>query len=137
MLEGHFETVSSIVLTSNNFLISGSEVKTLQIWNLHERRLVSILKGHTHSVNAIAVLHNNKSIISGSSDKAVRGVWEFKPPFSNTILRGHECQVMNVVVTVDDLYAYTSCAFDIKIWSLETLTQHMSFSHSSYGGPVH
>ena len=129
LLEGHIDIVSSIVLTSNNFLISGSKDKTIQIWNLHERRLESILKGHTDSVNAVAVTHNNKSIISGSSDNTVR-VWQFKPPFSHSILHGHYSKVMNVVVTADDLYAYTSCAFYIKAWHLETLTQHMSFTNS-------
>ena len=128
VLEGHFDVVSSLVLTSNNFLISGSKDKTIQIWNLHERRLESILKGHTDCVNAVAVPHNNKSIISGSSDKTVR-VWQFKPPFSHSILKGHNSKVMNVVVTADDLFAYTSCALCIKIWNLETLTQHMSFSN--------
>ena len=124
-LEGHLDEISSIALTSTNYLISCSKDKSIQIWNLPQRRLESILTGHTDSVNAVAVLHSNKYIISGSSDKTVR-VWEFKPPFSHSILNGHIRKVMNVVVTADDLYVCSSCDTYLKIWDLRTLTEHLS-----------
>ena len=38
-LEGRLDIVSSLVLISDNFVISGSNDKTIKIWNLHERRL--------------------------------------------------------------------------------------------------
>ena len=65
-LEGHTETLTSLALTSDDkYIISGSEDKTVRIWNRSEKRQEAVLKGHTDYVLTVAVTSDNKYIISG------------------------------------------------------------------------
>ena len=54
------------------YLISGSDDKTIRIWNLVNKSQEAILEGYTHSVKCLAISYDNAFIVSGSNDKIVR-----------------------------------------------------------------
>ena len=75
IFRGHFSYVNSVAITSDHkYIISGSDDKTVRIWNLVENKQEAVLEGHTDSVYSVAVTSDNKYIISGSDDETVR-VW--------------------------------------------------------------
>lgn len=48
---------------------------TIKVWELESGALVRTLKGHTASVNAVAITPDDKTLVSGSSDSMIK-VWE-------------------------------------------------------------
>ncbi len=61
--------VQSIALTKDgDRLVTGSRDKTLKVWDVNSRKLVFTLKGHTHSVEGIALSPDGRTIASVSND---------------------------------------------------------------------
>jgi WD domain, G-beta repeat. len=68
-LQGHTSMILSLAVTSDNkYIVSGSDDKTIRIWNLFQKNTRTIFEGHLGSVNSVTVTSNNKHIVSGSSD---------------------------------------------------------------------
>ncbi|MDB9537380.1 hypothetical protein PN451_16350, partial [Dolichospermum planctonicum CS-1226] len=89
-LKGHSYSVNAIAVTPDGkTVISGSWDKTIKIWDItqqktgffgfiYERirsRLKFTLKGHSYSVNAIALTPDGKTVISVSSDHTIK-IWD-------------------------------------------------------------
>ena len=67
----------SIAITSNNYIISASEDKTIKIWNLLNRKILhSFENAHKKSVISLALIYDtsNNYIISGSKDTTIK-IW--------------------------------------------------------------
>jgi len=66
-LEGHTYTVDSIAISSDNSkIVSGSEDKTIKVWDLNTGRLLNTLEGFSSRINSVAITSDNSKIISGS-----------------------------------------------------------------------
>lgn len=57
------------------YLVSGSTDGTVRVWDVGTLRLVTSLRGHTASVNDVAVMPDGVRAVSGSSDGTVR-IWD-------------------------------------------------------------
>jgi len=53
-------------------IATGSQDKTIRIWNPNDGKLIKELKGHGDIVSAVAFSPDNKILASGSADKTVR-----------------------------------------------------------------
>ena len=74
-LEGHSDGVNTVAVTSDGrFAVSGSEDKTLRLWELATGKSVQIFEGHTGSVTAVAVTPDGRFAVSGSEDKKASAV---------------------------------------------------------------
>ena len=72
-MKGHTNYVRTVAVTRDNkYIISGSEDKTIRIWNLLEKRQETVLQGHLNGVDSVAVTSDNKYIVSGSFDNTIR-----------------------------------------------------------------
>ena len=86
-LLGHKDCICQLVITSDNkHLNSGSDDKTVRIWNLLENKQEIIFKGHTKGILQIAISSDNKYIISSSLDKRIR-IWNLKKRRIRCILK--------------------------------------------------
>jgi WD40 repeat protein len=54
----------------DNLIISGSDDKTIKIWDIDSGKCIKTLEGHTNCVNSVQTINN--LIISGSFDKTIR-----------------------------------------------------------------
>ncbi|MEI6758774.1 MAG: hypothetical protein WCK85_13065, partial [Chlorobium sp.] len=61
----------------NNFLLSGSDDKTLKVWDFKSGNCIHTLSGHSGGVYACAISHDNNFLLSGSDDNTLK-VWDFK-----------------------------------------------------------
>jgi WD40 repeat protein len=70
-LEGHTDRVRSVAYSPDGqHIISGSDDKTIRIWNAETGSAVGKpLEGHTHWVRSVAYSPDGRHIISGSSDR--------------------------------------------------------------------
>ncbi|WP_052754371.1 WD40 repeat domain-containing protein [Calothrix sp. 336/3] len=94
--------------------------------------LVRTLTGHTASVNAVSLSHDDKYIVSGSSDNTIK-VWELVTGKEILTLTGHSDWVNAVSLSHDDKYIVSGSSDNtIKVWELITgkeifaLTGHRS-----------
>jgi WD40 repeat protein len=72
-LNGHTDWVRALTVLQNGDLASGSDDKTIKIWNPIDGTLKRTLTGHTNSVLALTVLQNG-DLASGSSDTTIK-IW--------------------------------------------------------------
>ena len=69
----HEGGVWSVAFASGGILASGSEDKTIRIWNVDTGDLVETLEGHNDRVYQVA-LDSNSWLASASKDKTVK-IW--------------------------------------------------------------
>jgi len=55
-------------------VVSGSDDRTVRIWNVTTGEVEAELKGHTNSVRSVAFSQDGSQVVSGSLDKTVR-IW--------------------------------------------------------------
>ena len=80
--------------------VSGSDDDTINVWDLQNNGLLRSLKGHSLSVNAIAITPDGCHIVSGSEDKTIK-VWDLKDGHLLRSLEEHINRVLTVAVTPD------------------------------------
>ena len=78
---GHDMRISCLCAISNKGLASGSWDKTIKIWNIEDRAIMSTLYGHTGTVNALCKVKEGV-FVSGSYDKSLI-IWSKTPPESS------------------------------------------------------
>ena len=88
-LEGHSNYVSSMFRNHDGSQIaSGSDDKTVKVWNAKTGDLVQTLEGHSDFVRSVCFNHDGSQIASGSNDNTVK-VWNAKTGDLVQTLEGH------------------------------------------------
>lgn len=64
-------------MNDNNFVVSGSDDKTIRIWNLIEKRQEVVLCHHTKPAPSVAITYCDNYIVSGGNDNTLR-LWNLK-----------------------------------------------------------
>jgi guanine nucleotide-binding protein subunit beta-2-like 1 protein len=121
-LNGHSETVSSAVLSSDGqFALSGSWDKTMRLWDLNTGSTVRTFQGHTKDVNSVAFSGDNRQIVSGSRDKSIK-LWNTLAECKYTIAEDmHTDWVSSVVFSPSaKMPLIVSAGWDklVKVWNL-------------------
>ncbi|MDB9356222.1 protein kinase, partial [Nodularia spumigena CS-587/03] len=66
-LTGHSDSVNSLAFSRDGqFLASGSDDKTIKLWNVLTGKDISTLTGHNYSIRSIAFSSDGKILASGS-----------------------------------------------------------------------
>jgi len=74
--EGHTDRVRAVAVSPDGrFIVSGSDDRTVKVWEAESGQLLRSLAGHTGGVNAVAVSPDRRWIISGSDDHTIRA-WD-------------------------------------------------------------
>ncbi len=122
---GHSKKVNCIrvVLKSNTningnpeskYIASGSDDKTIKIWDINSKVCVTTLEGHSAAVKCLEVLSEN-IFASGSADHMIK-LWNLRYEKCIMTLEGHSDWVNYIVKLSDELIV--SCSDDklIKVW---------------------
>lgn len=76
-LTGHTKGVNCIDYSScgeTSYIISGSDDKTIRVWDYHTKQCVQVLSGHTQNVSCL-IYHTNLPIIISSSEDCSVKIW--------------------------------------------------------------
>jgi len=114
-LSGHTSLVRDLnLLNDGNTLLSGSDDKTIRMWDLGESKCLRVFNGHTHSANKI-LLFNANTLVSASDDHTIK-FWNMENGQCVKTLTGHGGWVIYISILPDG--TLLSCGADktIKLW---------------------
>jgi WD40 repeat protein len=120
-LEGHTGGVNAVAVSPDGrFIVSGSDDRTVKVWELESGRLLRSLEGHADRVWAVAVSPDGRFIVSGSDDRTVK-VWELESGRLLRSLEGHTGGVNEVAVSPDGRFIVSGSEDrTVKVWELES-----------------
>ena len=96
VLSGHTGDITSLAFSPDGtFLVSGSEDKTIKLWDIQTGGVVRTFCGHTKAVCSASISADCTTIASGSCDKTVC-LWSVQTGVCYCIINGHSSVVNSV-----------------------------------------
>jgi serine/threonine protein kinase len=132
-LTGHSDTVLSVVYSPDvRYLASGSNDKTIKIWEVATGKQLHTLTGHSSGVLSVVYSPDGRYLASGSWDDTIK-IWEVATGKQLRTLTGHSRAVWSVVYSPDGRYlASGSSDKTIKIWEVATGKELRTLTGHSY-----
>lgn len=120
-LLGHADTVWSVAFSANGqTLASGSEDRTIKLWNLKTGQVNRTLTGHTASVRSVSLSPDGQTLASGSGDNTIK-LWSVQTGEVRQTLEGHSDPVWSVTFDrTGQLLISGSEDQTIKLWNVQT-----------------
>jgi len=131
ILKGHKGEVTTLCeIPSNHYneedtglpvsiLASGSEDKTIKLWDLDREVCIRTLEGHQDGLRCIILLKKRRVLVSCSSDPTIR-FWTTNNSTSMKIIPAHRCSIMGVGELIEDeVLVSVSYADGYKLWNME------------------
>ncbi|KAH7907481.1 WD40-repeat-containing domain protein [Hygrophoropsis aurantiaca] len=104
----------------NKMIVSGCQGGLCSTWDVETGQLLRKLRGHSESVNSVAISGDGLFIASGSDDKAVR-VWDAKIGVCiRTYTKGHKKGITAVRFTPDNTRVISACPKYVGSWLLSS-----------------
>jgi hypothetical protein len=132
-LETHSRSVWSVSFSPDGkTLASGSEDKTIKLWDVTTGKEIHTLQGHSSSVWSVSFSPDGKTLASGSDDKTIK-LWDVTTGKEIHTLQGHSSSVWSVSFSPDGkTLASGSEDKTIKLWDITTgKAIHTLQGHSS------
>lgn len=111
-----------------NTLASGSDDKTVRIWNTKRHSKKATLKGHTGWITAIVFSRDGNTLASGDTDSTIR-VWDVKKKKELAVVKGHTNTIVGLTFTNDGKnLASASADGTIRFWTSGTWKEETIFA---------
>ncbi|MEH2159606.1 MAG: hypothetical protein V7K38_00810 [Nostoc sp.] len=137
-LQGHSSSVYSVAFSPDGkTLASGSDDKTIKLWDVTTGREIYTLQGHSSYVHSVAFSPDGKILASGSDDKTIK-LWAMTTGGRIRTIEAHPDSVRSVAFSPDGK-TLASGSFDktIKLWDVITGKQICTIqAHSSWVNSV-
>lgn len=112
---GHEAAILSISVSGDN-LFSGSRDKTIRVWDLYTGENISIIRGHTASINEIKLSPDGRWVVSASDDGSLR-IWNSQTGKPLTLPQSMSFRILSVDVSRDGhLIACSGADGQVHIW---------------------
>ncbi|CAH2572605.1 Vegetative incompatibility protein HET-E-1 [Planktothrix rubescens] len=136
-ITGHSGYVTSVAISPDGqTLVSGSNDKTIKIWQLSTGQELRTLTGHSGWISSLAISPDGQTLVSGSWDKTIK-IWQLSTGQELRTLTGHSAHVGSVAISPDGQTLVSGSGDNtIKIWELSTgrelrtLTGHPGYVNS-------
>jgi len=114
VLSGHTDIVRSLTFSSDGkSLVSGSEDKTVKLWDVQTGGVVKTFSGHTSVIWSVSISADCTKIASGSSDNTIN-LWDIQTGWSYCVIQ-QQAWVCHVCFSPIDPWHLLSIS-DNKIW---------------------
>ena len=126
-LAGHTGPVTACCMSPDGrWIVSGSDDKTLKVWDVETGQEQKTLSGHTGGVNSCCMSPDGRWIVSGSYDKTLK-VWDAETGQEQMTLEGHTNSVTACCMSPNGRWI-VSGSWDetLKVWDAETGQEEMT-----------
>jgi WD40 repeat protein len=105
ILKGHQDRVRSVAYSPDGrLLVSGSNDKTIRLWDLATGKELAAGRGHKRNVYSVAFSRDGRTVASGSGDKSIR-LWDATATgtieSARMVLQGHSWAVNSLAFSDD------------------------------------
>jgi WD40 repeat protein len=136
-LEGHQKSVKSVSFSPDGqTLATGSDDKTIKLWNVATGKEILTLQGHQKSVKSVSFSPDGQTLATGSDDNTIK-LWNVATGKEIRTLQGHQESFYSVSFSPDgQTLASSSDDNTIKLWNVATgkeiltLQGHQNFVRS-------
>ncbi len=132
-LLSHSQPVWATAISANGqVLASGSQDRTIKVWNAATGQLQRTLTGHEDTVRSLAMSADGRTLASGSGDTKIK-LWDLQTGRLKSTFSGHSSPVWAVDLAPDGK-TLISASVDgsINIWNLRTgAAKTIKSAHSS------
>lgn len=120
LFKGHMGVVSTVRFSPDmRHMASGSEDKSVIVWDYAEPKIAARLEGHSELVSTIAWSHDGQRLASGSWDKKVK-VWDRESASEVKELTAHSSEIMSVAFSPDGAQLATAAKDGpILLWTTD------------------
>ena len=101
-------------------VVTGGLDGSVCVWDVDSGETVSVLEGHTSSVESVAVSVDGSRVVTGGLDGSVR-VWDVDSGETVSVLEGHTSSARSVAVSVDGSRVVTG-GWDgsVRVWDVDS-----------------
>ena len=134
VLRGHGVRVDSVSFSpSADRIVTGSDDKTVRIWDAQIGQELAVLRGHRGGVNSVVFSSDGDRIVSGADDNTVR-IWDARSGKQLAELSGHRGDVNCVAFSpCGDRVASASDDGTVRVWDPQVRdTANMLRGHGSF-----
>lgn len=130
------EPVRSVAVTADGSkIVSGSDDRAIEVWDIGINKLLRTLRGHVGPVNTVAVTLDGSKVVSGSWDNTIK-IWNMHTGQLLRTLAGGAGTVYSVAITPDGGKIVVGLWDNaIKIWDINTY--QLSHILTGHTGPVY
>ncbi|MCY7320964.1 MAG: serine/threonine protein kinase [Phormidesmis sp. CAN_BIN36] len=116
--EGLSASVTAVAIAPNRqHIASGSEDKTLRLWDLATGKGVGVLQGHTQFVQSIAFHPHQSVLVSAGRDRLIK-LWDWTAQREICSIAAHSQPINSVTFSPDGQWlASGSADKTVKVWS--------------------
>lgn len=114
-------------------LASGSEDKTVQLWNTQNGAKIATFKGHEGWVTTVALTADGGTVASGDADRVIK-IWDVDTEREHAMLIGHKNTINALAFAPEGASPYSGCLASgsadgtIRFWDPETGRELATFT---------
>ena len=118
VLSGHTKEVNSLTFSSDGTsLVSGSDDRTVKLWDIQTGGAVKTFSGHHHRVYSVSISADLTKIASGSEDKTIH-LWDIQTGECHCTIKQQDTVLWIAFSPIDPQHLISVC--DGKIWQWDT-----------------